>query len=150
MKPVILTLIFIIIVVLAVLVAQFYIQSPDCKDDKGKCYQTTLLRVIDGYTIVTQEEKSIRFSLVSSPELLEKGGIEAKELIESICPVGSTLFIDEDDLQIKESYDIMVAKVYCKGVVLNQSLLVSNLGTVDTRYCNYSEFAQESWVSDCN
>lgn len=116
MKPVILTLILIIIVVLAVLVAQFYIQSPDCTDDKGKCYQTTLLRVIDGNTIVIQEEKSIRFSLISAPELLEKGGIEAKEFIESICPVGSVIFIDEDDLQIKESYNKMVAKVYCKGV----------------------------------
>lgn len=150
MKPVILTLIFIIIVVLAVLVAQFYIQSPDCKDDKGKCYQTTLLRVINGYTIVTQEEKSIRFSLVLAPELTEPGGMEAKEFIESICPVGSAIFIDEDDLQIKESYDRMVAKVYCKGVILNQSLLVSNLGIIDTRYCNNSEFAQESWASECN
>ena len=44
----------------------------------------------------------------------------------------------------------MIAKVYCKGVVLNQSLLVSNLGTTDTRYCNNSEFAQESWASECN
>jgi len=150
MKPFILTSIFIIVVVLAVLVAQFYTYSPSCKDDKGECYQTTLLRVIDGDTIVTQEEKSIRFSLASAPELSESGGIEAKEFIESICPVGSIIFIDEDDLQIKGSYDRMVAKVYCKGVVLNQSLLVSNLGTIDTRYCNTSEFAQESWASECN
>ena len=150
MKSFILISIFIIIVVLAVLVLQFYTYSPSCKDDKGECYQTTLLQVIAGDTIITQEEKTIRFSLASAPELTEPGGMEAKEFIESICPVGSTIFIDEDDLQIKGSYERMVAKVYCKGVVLNQSLLVSNLGTTDTRYCNNSEFAQESWASECN
>jgi endonuclease YncB( thermonuclease family) len=149
MKPVILILIFIIIVVLAVLVAQFYTYSPSCKDDKGECYQTTLLRVIDGDTIITQEEKSIRFSLASAPEISESGGIEAKEFIESICPVGSIIFIDEDDLQLKGSYERMIAKVYCKGVVLNQSLLVSNLGTIDTIFCKNSEFSGESWAKDC-
>jgi len=151
MKSFILTSIFIIIVVLAVLVLQFYTYSPSCKDDKGKCYQTTLLRVVDGDTIKTEDnDRSIRFALSSAPELTEKGGIEAKEFIESICPVGSIIFIDEDDLQLKGIYERMVAKVYCKGVVLNQSLLVSNLGTIDTRYCNNSEFAQESWASECN
>ena len=138
------------IIVLSVLTLQYFIQSPDCKDDKGECYQTTLLRVIDGDTIKTEDAKSIRFALSSAPELSEEGGIEAKEFIESICPVGSVIFIDEDDLQLKGSYERMIAKVYCKGVVLNQSLLVSNLGTIDTRYCNMSEFAQESWARECN
>ncbi len=137
------------IIVLSVLTLQYFIQSPECKDDKGECYQTTLLRVIDGDTIKTEDGKSIRFALSSAPELSEEGGIEAKEFIESICPIGSVIFIDEDDLQLKGSYERMIAKVYCKGVVLNQSLLVSNLGTIDTRYCNMSEFAQESWASGC-
>lgn len=150
MKPFILTSIFIIIIVLAVLVAQFFIHSPDCKEDRGECYQTTLLEVIDGNTIKTEDNKSIRFALLSTPELSEEGGAEAKEFIESICPVGSAIFIDEDDLQLKGSYDKMIAKVYCKGVVLNQSLLVSNLGTIDSRYCKSSEFALESWASECN
>jgi len=143
--------IFLIIIstVILVLALQYFVQSPQCKDDKGECYSTTLLRVIDGDTIKTEDNKSIRFALSSAPELSELGGIEAKEFIESICPVGSTIFIDEDDLQLKGSYDRMIAKVYCQGVVLNQSLLVSNLGTIDTRYCNTSEFAQESWASDC-
>ena len=127
----------------------FIVDSLDCSDENGKCYSTTISRVIDGDTIKDSDDKSIRFSLASAPELSEPGGIEAKEYIESICPVGSSILIDEDDLQQSGSYDETIAKITCKGINLNQSLLASNHGTIDTTYCNSSEFSEESWASEC-
>ena len=125
------------------------VDSLDCSEEKGKCYSTTISKVIDGDTIKDSDDKSIRFSLASAPELSEPGGIEAKEYTESVCPVGSSILIDEDDLQLSGSYDRTIAKITCKGINLNQSLLVSNHGTINTIYCNNSEFSEESWASEC-
>ncbi len=121
-----------------------------CAEEKGECYESTITRIIDGDTIKDSDDRSIRFSLASAPELSEQGGIEAKKFIESICPVGSSILVDENDLQLKGSYDRMIAKIICTGTNLNQSLLTSNHGTIDGRYCNNSEFAEESWASACN
>lgn len=129
----------------------FVVDSLDCSEEKGKCYSTTISRVVDGDTIKDSDGKSIRFSLASAPELSEFGGPEAKEYIESVCPIGSPILIDEDDLQLDGSYDRTIAKITCKGINLNQSLLTSNHGTIDSVYCKNSEFSKESWaVNECN
>ena len=126
------------------------VDSLDCSEEKGgECYSTIISKVIDGDTIKDSDDKSIRFSLVSAPELSEPGGIEAKEYIESVCPVGSPILIDEDDLQLSRIYDKTIAKITCKGINLNQSLLTNNHGTIETTYCNSSEFSEELWASEC-
>jgi micrococcal nuclease len=127
----------------------FIVDSLDCSEENGECYSTTVSKIIDGDTIKDSDNKSIRFSLVSAPELSDPGGIEAKKYIESICPVGSSILIDEDDLQLNGIYDRTIAKITCKGINLNQSLLTSNHGTIDTTYCNNSEFSEEPWASKC-
>ena len=127
----------------------FIVDSLDCSEENGECYSTTVSKIIDGDTIKDSDDKSIRFALVSAPELSDPGGIEAKEYIESICPVGSSILIDEDDLQLRGSYDRTIAKITCKGINLNQSLLTSNHGTIDTIYCSNSEFSEEPWASKC-
>lgn len=66
----------------------FIIDSLDCSEEKGECYSTTISKVIDGDTIKDSDDKSIRFSLVSAPELSEPRGIEAKEYIESVFQQG--------------------------------------------------------------
>ena len=126
------------------------IDSLDCSEEKGECYSTTVARVIDGDTIKDSDDNSIRFSLASAPELSEPGGSEAKEYIESVCPIGSSILVDEDDLQLKRIYDTTMAKITCKGINLNQSLLISNHGAIDMIYCKNSEFSEESWASACN
>ncbi len=62
------------------------------------------------------------------------------------CSVGSIAGIDEDDGQTEGSYDRMISKVYCKDKVLNIELLAAGLATIDTRFCNESEFASEAWA----
>ena len=136
-------------------------QQLECIEDTGSCYETTLSRVIDGDTLEISELeycnyclepdlKLIRFSLSSAPELSDPGGAEAKEFIEEICPIGSKLIIDEDDKQMQGSYGRVIAKVTCNGMNLNEYLIESEHGSIDTIFCNTSEFAQESWAKECN
>jgi len=124
-------------------------QKLECSNDEGVCYETKVTRIIDGDTLVSSQQEKIRFSLVSAPELSEPGGIKSKEFIKEICPVGSNLIIDEDDEQLQGSYGRVIAQVICNGMNLNEYLIEYEHGIIDTRFCNTSEFAQESWAKDC-
>ena len=53
--------------------------------------------------------------------------------------------MDEDDGQ-NESYDRIVAVIYCNGKNLNAELLANGFATIDERFCNVSEFANENWT----
>ena len=118
----------------------------ECSNDEGLCYESTLARIIDGDTVKDADDNSIRFSLASAPELSESGGPEAKRFIEELCPVGSTILVDEDDLQTQGSYGRIIAHVECDGIGLNEELVISEYGTVDKRFCNTSEFKDEPWT----
>lgn len=67
------------------------------------CIKGKLTNIIDGDTL-NVDEKRIRLSLTSTPELDQFGGIEAKEYVGKTCPVGSDVLGDEDDGQIEGSY----------------------------------------------
>ena len=69
-----------------------------------KTKESILTRVIDEDTLKDSKDNSIRFSLASAQELNEEGGDEAKQFIEQLYPPGSTILIDEDDLQMHGSY----------------------------------------------
>ena len=84
--------------------------------------------------------------MASAPELSENGGMEAKNFIESLCPVCSTALVDEDDGQTGGSYGRTVAELYCNNQLVNSALLEKGLGTIDKRFCGVSEFADESWA----
>lgn len=71
---------------------------------------------------------------------------QAVQFTANLCSVGSIGGIDEDDGQTKGSYGRMIAKVYCQDKVLNAELLNAGLATIDTRFCNESEFASEGWA----
>ena len=134
---------------IAFMIISFYVSPLECSDEEGKCYSTRVSEIIGGDKIKTMEGDLIQFALTSSPELDEKGGPESKEFLESICPAGSAITIDEDDKQLEGSQDRMIAKIYCKGLNLNGEMIINDHATVDTRYCDSSEFAQESWASQC-
>ena len=134
---------------IAFMIVSFYTSPLECSDEEGKCYSTRVSKIIGGDTIKTMEGDLIQFALISSPELDEKGGIESKEYLESICPAGSAITIDEDDKMLKGTSERMIAKVYCKGLNLNGEMIINGYAVVDLQYCNNSEFAQESWASQC-
>ncbi len=58
----------------------------------------------------------------------------------------SSAKVDEDDGQTKGSYDRIVAAIYCNKITLNNELLTNKHATINQRYCNVSEFANESWA----
>ncbi len=122
---------------------------PQCSHDAGVCYETTLLRVIDGDTVKDSNDKSIVFSLVSAPELDEKGGNDSKIFLEAICPIGSKITVDEDDGQIQGSHDKTIAQVYCNGMSMNAEMIYNNHATIDVRSCGASEFTFELWAESC-
>ena len=119
-------------------------QNMSCKGH-AECFSGQVTRVIDGDTIVVNDVH-VRFALAAAPELSENGGIEAKNFIESLCPVGSNALVDEDDGQTGGSYGRTIAEIYCNNHLVNSALLDQGLGTIDTRFCGVSEFAGENWA----
>ncbi len=111
----------------------------------AQCFEGIVTKIIDGDTIIV-DGQSIRFALSSAPELKMFGGEDSREFIETICPIGSKVMVDEDDGQILGSYGRMVGAVTCNGVNLNSELLDANLGYLQDRFCDSSEFGKEFWA----
>lgn len=111
----------------------------------ARCFVGTVTQVIDGDTIKV-DGKSIRFSLVNTPEYGEYGYVEARQFIERICQVGSLATVDEDDLQTEGSYGRIIAVIYCNGVNLNESVLKQGHATIYSSFCSKSEFSSKSWA----
>ena len=118
--------------------------TQDCSGD-ATCILGIVTDIIDGDTIKVLG-KSIRFALVNTPEKEEAGFDEARDFIESICPVGSSVLVDEDDMQTKGSYDRMIAVIYCNGENLSEAVLDAGLAEILTDFCNKSEFANDEWA----
>ena len=119
-------------------------QSPICSGN-AKCITGIVTKVIDGDTIHV-DDQSIRFTLASAPELKGFGGVDSRNFIQTICPVGSKVLVDEDDGQTPEGHSRIIGVVYCNDMILNKELLDADLGYLDSRFCNSSEFANDSWA----
>ncbi len=113
----------------------------------ARCITGTVTQVIDGDTIKV-DGQSIRFALSSAPELNESGGIESKEFIANLCPVGSSALVDEDDGQTQGSYGRIIGVIYCNGVNLNEELVESEFGYLTSTFCKSSEFKTHDWARE--
>ena len=111
----------------------------------ARCFTGTVNQVIDGDTIKV-DGQSIRFALASTPEINQVGGMDARNFIADICPVGSTAFVDEDDLQTEGSYGRIIGVIHCNGVNLNKAVLDEGLGYLSSGFCSSSEFATQAWA----
>jgi micrococcal nuclease len=111
----------------------------------ARCFTGTVTKVTDGDTI-NVDNQAIRFALASAPELNEFRGQEAKDFINSVCPVGSTALVDEDDGQTEGSYGRIVGVIYCNDKNLNEELLDSGIGSLSSKFCKDSEFSTHSWT----
>ena len=118
--------------------------STECLGD-ARCFTGTVTKIIDGDTIHVNDQ-SVRFALTSAPGLQGYGGIDARDFIQTICPVGSEVLVDEDDGKILDSYDQMVGMVTCNDMILNKELVDAGLGHFEDRFCSSSEFANLSWA----
>ena len=109
------------------------------------CLTDKIIKVVDGDTIYIKNYK-IRLSLTDTPEKSQVGFSEATSFTKKLCPVGSTIIIDQDDKQKTDAYGRMVAKVTCSGKNLNAELLENRQAVILKQYCSKSEFASESWA----
>ena len=127
------------------------IQSPkiECSGIE-RCLQGKVTEVIDGNTIQVNGGL-VRFALTSSPEIHEKGGEAARKFTEVLCPPGSEVLVDQDDLQPLDrsrglTGGIVLGLVYCNGVNLNEELAESKYGYIISGSCEYSEFGNSDWA----
>jgi micrococcal nuclease len=119
-------------------------QSNDCSGS-AKCLTDYVTRVIDGDTIYTDTLK-IRLSLTNTPETNQAGYFQATQFTEKLCPAGSKILVDQDDLQPVDVYGRVLAKVTCGNKVLNSELLYNGYANILTQYCSTSEFSGEVWA----
>ena len=112
---------------------------------EAKCVSELITEIIDGDTIYTANYK-IRLSLVDTPEINEPGYSEATTFTTKMCPVGSYITIDQDDMQLYDQYDRLLANVFCNGKSLNSALLYNGHAEISTRYCSVSEFVDYPWA----
>ena len=109
------------------------------------CLTDKIIKVEGGDTMYIKNYK-IRLSLTNTPEKSQIGFSEATSFTKKLCPVGSTIIIDQDDKQKIDAYGRMVAKVTCSGKNLNAELLENGHAVILKQYCSKSEFASESWA----
>jgi micrococcal nuclease len=118
--------------------------SQDCSGT-ARCITGFVTKIVDGDTIHV-DGQSIRFALASAPELSEYGGVESRDFIQTICPVGSDVIVDEDDSQTEGSFGRIIGVITCNGVNINSELLDAGLGYLADQFCDSSEFANDSWA----
>ena len=115
----------------------------------SRCFTATMTEVIDGDLI--RVNGKISLALIDAPELHEKGGADAKALVGHICPKGSEVLVDQDDLRPLEGFagsSIPSALVYCNGLNLNEQLIKLSEVQLRSALCSTSEFADEPWARD--
>ena len=67
------------------------------------CITDKIIKIIDGDTIYIKNYK-IRLSLTNTPEKDQAGFSEATSFTSKLCPVGSTITVDQDDKQKTDAY----------------------------------------------
>ena len=115
-----------------------------CKGS-ADCFVGTVGYIFDGDTLIVNGI-IVRLALTNTPESDEMGFYDAKQFTEKLCPVGSSVLVDEDDGQINGSYDRTIAVVYCGNYNLNEWLLKLGYGQIWIEYCKVSEFRNEDWA----
>jgi micrococcal nuclease len=116
----------------------------DCTGN-AMCLKGKVTKIVDGDTLDVGDTR-VRLALTSTPEIDDLGGMESKQFVEEKCPVNSDVLVDEDDGQIEGSYGRVIAKVFCKGILLNEEILEKGHGQISTIHCFESEFKNEPWA----
>ena len=111
----------------------------------ARCISGTVVKIVDGDTIQVDDE-AVRFALASAPDLRVYGGVESRDFIQTLCPVGSKVIVDQDDSQTDASYGIIIGVVYCNEINLNKELLDIGLGHLSVQFCDSSEFRNTDWA----
>lgn len=138
-------------IIIFCLIAITLVSSTSFASAQYKCQGTALCitgkvtKIVDGDTIYLKDYK-IRLSLTNTPEKGEIGFKQATSFTKKLCPLGSTITVDQDDKQPYDKYKRVVGKVTCSDKVLNSELLYNGHANILKQYCSKSEFANEGWA----
>jgi endonuclease YncB( thermonuclease family) len=88
----------------------------------------------------------VRLALVNTPERGQNGYFEAIDFVQSICGVGTTSLVDEDDGQKEGNFDRVIGLVYCgdnninNKKSLNELLFESGYAVIYQDFCALANF----------
>jgi hypothetical protein len=117
---------------------------------QADCFRGTVTEIVDGDTLDINNVR-VRLALVNTPERGENGYTEAVDYMQSVCGVGTTALVDEDDGQKEGSFDRVIGLVYCGNdninnkKSLNELLLEGGYATIYQEFCGVSEFSSAAW-----
>jgi hypothetical protein len=118
---------------------------------QADCFRGTVTEIVDGDTLDINNVR-VRLALVNTPERGENGYTEAIDFVQSVCSVGTTALVDEDDGQKEGSFDRVIGLVYCGNdninnkKSLNELLLEGGYAVIYQDFCGISEFSPDSWA----
>jgi hypothetical protein len=118
---------------------------------QADCFRGTVTEIVDGDTLDINNVR-VRLALVNTPERGENGYTEAIDFAQSVCGVGTTALVDEDDGQKEGSFDRVIGLVYCGNdninnkKSLNELLLEGGYAVIYQDFCGISEFSPDSWA----
>lgn len=130
---------------------------PQCTGT-ARCLRGTITSVPAADAIMLSGGMSVRLALVSVPTPLEAGGKQARSRVASMCPTGTQIMVDGDDLGASSTSSTfrnrVIAEAYCNdgGTVSIQDVLAaSGFGSIDRATCDTSEFASRTRAAGaCN
>lgn len=110
-------------------------------------------RIIDGDTIELEGGERVRLVGINAPELHpepEPGALEAVEFLENICPPGTVVGLNVDDMKTHDVYGRTLAVVYVRTdgswVNVNAELLRRGLAVI--LFIPPSEFNPWEWLEN--
>jgi hypothetical protein len=118
---------------------------------QADCFRGMVTEIVDGDTLDINNVR-VRLALVNTPERGEDGYTEAIDFVQSICGVGTTALVDEDDGQKEGSFDRVIGLVYCGNDNINNKkslnglLLEGGYATIYQEFCGISEFSTANWA----
>jgi hypothetical protein len=118
---------------------------------QADCFRGTVTEIVDGDTLDVNNVR-VRLALVNTPERGENGYTEAIDFVQSVCSIGTTALVDEDDGQKEGSFDRVIGLVYYGGdnvnnkKSLNELLLENGYAVIYQDFCGMSEFSSSNWA----
>ena len=129
-------------------------QSPQQQNQPHIERTATVSYVVDGDTIHLEGDEKVRMVGVNTPELHSddpdevRRAFEARGFVENLCPAGSTIGLDVDDLEREDKYGRTLAVVYVNidGSWVNLNVELLRRGYAEVLYIPPSEFNPYNWV----
>jgi hypothetical protein len=125
--------------------------SPTECQGQADCFRGTVTEIVDGDTLDINNVR-VRLALVNTPERGQSGYTEAIDFVQSVCGVGTTALVDEDDGQKEGSFERVIGLVYCGNdninnkKSLNELLLERGYAVIYQDFCGVSEFTSAGWA----